>query len=302
MPEVDPFEDPEFRGKSEDLNTTSGLSRQALDTFVKDYNQGRMDTLKQMSDLMAGNLPIDPKGLDPSLGDLVEKLKSQQDAFVKVCTSLDPNFQYYPLKSPADNMNNASNKTTWDKIVARAQKVFGKDPAAAGKKLSEKAESETDTQKRKDENTVADLLKVGALYGSGLLAALFAAAKAKSGCYQYKPGVSSSTKLDCGSNEMSADNCNCTEDFATLQGLCPSVQSDQTCTPDGFRYSYQNYGIFDIVNSVIQVIGDDENKAAGSIQAVLDFLSKYGIYIVIGIVLLIAIQSIISLVKSFKNV
>ena len=298
----DPFEDPDFQSKSEELNTTSGLSRASLDNFVKSYKEGQTQILKEMSDLMAGNTPLDPRNVDASLSDLVEKLQGQQDAFVKVCKSIDPNFQYDTSKSPAENMNNAANKTTWDKIVARAQKVFGKDPQAAAKKLSEKSESETDTQKRKDESTVSDLLKTGALYGVGLLAALFAAAKAKSGCYQYKPGVSSSTKLDCGSNDMSADNCSCTEDFAILQGLCPSIANDQTCTADGYRYSYQNYGIFDIVNSVIQVIGGDVNSAAGSIQSILDFLSKYGVYILVGILLLMVLPMIMSLVKSFQQV
>jgi hypothetical protein len=295
---IDPFEEPSSREAAKEFSGKTSSARTSFDKFTENYEEAQKQAYAELSDIMSGDEPLSTK--TDSLKDLVDQLSTQKDAFVKLAKTIYPDFTYDDTKSPRENLENEQNKGFFDKLGDRLTKVFGKDLAKAAQKVDADNERETDTDKREKGKTLSDFLKSAGIAGASILAALFASAKAQSGCYQYKPGSGqTSNKLDCGSNKMNSDNCSCVEAFGDLQKLCPVITNDQTCPT--YQYSYKSVSIFDVINTVIEAAGKDTNDFAKTIQNIISFASKYGLYIVVGIALLIGLMFLIPFIKSLSS-
>jgi len=252
----------------------------ATNKYNSDYVDSVIKTRSALLDLLKPKFP-ELKDWDTNLSD-----RANVDNFKG--SNLDKSIQKYLT----DTFGDLDDKASLQKAIDRLNK------------LSEKA---TDGPKREGLSTMAKIL--GALLLNGLaiaggLLALFFAAQAKCGCYAYQPGVSQATKLDC--NKPDVDTCSCKAKFTDLQAMCSTIQDKQTCVEkppvegnDGnWIYVYRHYNLWDVLNDVIQAVGDEELKAGDSVKQVLDFFAKYGIWFFIGIAVIILLVIGVPIIKS----
>ena len=121
--------------------------------------------------------------------------------------------------------------------------------------------------------------------------------KEKSGCYVTKPMVLPNKKLNCSDSKELRTICNCPDAVNKLKKLCSDIDEEQTCA-EGYIYSYVKYtwidGLYDSVNALLKAAEDAENQA----WKILTFLTKYGLYIVLGLVLLFLLPKIIKIINA----
>ena len=286
--EFDPEELENLSKDSSDASTTSAGSTAKLTQQIGTSTEAAAEaSLKLQTSILNGDTPISSIN-DPALEQVKEKLEVQKDSTVTIINKYEITFKYDDTATPKANFDPA--KVNPDGFFGKIAKVF-KDKFGDSKESLQKAaddaqkESEKSTGAKKESSKtlaiVLGTLLSGGLTAAGILIALWFAAQAKSGCYRYEPGKGQeAVKIDCDSTAIDATICNCTGDWKTLIAACTATDfTTQTCAgkTDGdhdWVYVYRHFTIFDMINDIIQEVGNIENKAASSVSTILDFLAK----------------------------
>jgi hypothetical protein len=126
-------------------------------------------------------------------------------------------------------------------------------------------------------------------------------AQKDTGCYWIKTDVTGNgTELNCTQKKGLQTNCDCSSvDKLKNVNLC-DVDTTHTCDAK-YQYVYQQFDIYNEFNKVVGAIGEDAEDAGKLFQQVFDFFTKYGLWILIGVLLLIVLPMIISLARSFSS-
>ena len=83
--------------------------------------------------------------------------------------------------------------------------------------------------------------------------------------------------------------------------MCGNMPPTPNDCAANYQYLWINHNIWDELNKVVSGVGGDAEKAGALFQSIFDFITKYGMWFLIGLVALICIPLIISLVKSFTS-
>ena len=206
-----------------------------------------------------------------------------------------------------DPVKNPKNAKLLDNSAEYVQERFNiktqDDIAALSKKLEEKAAKEPNPTTREKLIKYAKIIGGLTILGgvlTGLIELFKHLADEKSGCFQLDVGSGKEdVKLDCGATAMSSTNCNCTgpDTFKILTGSC-GVTSDQSCAPTGtYRYIYRHYSAWDVFCDFVDTAVDDVQKSFDFLDNIGKFFTQYGIWIFLGLLILIGAPLIFSLIK-----
>lgn len=249
-----------------------------------------------------------PDSLQKDFQSRLDSLQKTVDELNKSLQKVDPNFKLKVGEDIQSQVNgtdttSTANRNVFQKMFDYIGKKFGNTP----KELSEKADEidkdadrDTDSKSRAGKKSMSSFLKNAAKLGlavGAIGAILEAMAKDQSGCYQINKTTGVSVKLAC-TGTVNEKNCNCTAPIDGLVAACPGVvSSDMTCV-NNYAYVYRQFNIFDELSKVIATVGSIGNEAVSIVQQVVNFFKKFGIWVIVGIVLLVLIPILISL---FKN-
>ena len=287
----------------------------STDQTFQDFNQDDVDAyLGRGGNGVASKIP-------ESLKASLDKLKSAAAESTKLAENIlktvDPRVSLtgnyitdFDTETQQGKINNSASKAVDDGVI---KKYAGDstDPNEIIKKLNDaadrfnkKADTETDPKKRYTWKTVATylggfLLVAGSIVGTifGILAAM---AKKDTGCYWIQSETAGNgTQLTCTQPNGLQTNCDCST-VVSLQAknMC-NVDISHDCAAK-YMYVYQQFDIFNEFNKVMSGIGGDAEKVGGLFQQAIDIFTKYGIWILLGVGLLILIPLFISLFKSFS--
>lgn len=287
---------------------------QTSETTYQDFDQDDIDTYLGRGN--AGDASKIPKSLQPALNELKAQLEVNRALAEKILQTADPNVKL------SGNFDNDTDDSAQGKINKAAMKAFddgmvkravgsSTDPKEIvdklnelGKKLDDKANKEPDPKKRSTLKTIAKyflgfVLTAGSVVG-GIVAGLYAMAKHDTGCYWIKTDVTGQgTELNCSTKNGLQTNCDCsTVDKLKSVNMC-DVDPTHNCDAK-YQYVYQTFDIWNEFNKVAGGAGADLEKGGALFQQIIDFFTKYGLWMIIGLVALIALPLVLSLFKSFS--
>lgn len=122
-----------------------------------------------------------------------------------------------------------------------------------------------------------------------------------SGCTRMQSGSEKSKILkSCKKDKELPNACNCPGDFDKLQSLCSEIKDDETCT-NGYTYKYVHLTWIDALSALIGGITDAAAAAAEGGLSIFKFLTKYGIYVAFGILLLFMIPQVIKIMSTIPR-
>lgn len=290
------------------------IGNKVADTIAGESEEAVKTTVAQLENLTGGEaIPATPS-ITPDVQSIIDATNARLTAMSEVITKLGGDFE--ALKSQVgkisiddafDSGKNPQNAKMLDNTGKYIQEKFNlktqDDIAALAKKIEEKAAKEPNPTTREQLWKAAKIFGALTLVGgvlAGLIELFKHLADEKSGCFQLDIGSGKEdVKLDCGSTAMSSTNCNCTsaDTFKILTDSC-GVTSDQTCAPTGtYRYIYRHYSAWDVFCDFVDTAAGDVQKSFDFLDNIGQFFTKYGIWIFLGLLILIGAPLIFSLIK-----
>ena len=321
--EFDPYKAFKAAGGDEAISSYKSASdklaskiTQITDEESQKFNQDDIDAYLGKGG--TGDASKIPEDIKPELDALKQAADASRDTAEKILRTIDPKVTLTGDFTADTDPNTESGKTNNAALKkfddAMVKKVVGGATDAAeqvkrlnakGKELNAEADKTTDPNKRSILRTLAKyflgfVLTAGTILG-GIVGALYAMAKHDTGCYFIKTDVTGvGTELTCKQPNGLQTNCDCsTVDKLQTLNMC-EVDTKNNCAAK-YQYVYQTFDIWNEFNKVAGGAGDDLEKAGALFQQVVDFVTKYGLWFLIGLAALIIIPLVISLVKSFTS-
>ena len=123
-----------------------------------------------------------------------------------------------------------------------------------------------------------------------------------SGCTRNKTGISETKLLTtCNKKDKSLPSaCNCPGDFDKLKSLCSEIKDNETCV-NGWDYKYVNLTWLDALSAIFNGIVNAAAAATEGGLSILKFLTKYGIYVALGLLLLFLLPQIIKIMSAIPK-
>lgn len=123
-----------------------------------------------------------------------------------------------------------------------------------------------------------------------------------SGCKQSKIGESESRLLKtCKKEDKSLPSaCNCPGDFDKLKSLCSEIKDNETCV-NGWDYKYVELTWLDALSAIFNGIVNAAAAATEGGLSILKFLTKYGLYVALGLLLLFLLPQIIKIMYAIPK-
>jgi hypothetical protein len=277
----------------------------------KEDDTTKQNTISQLVDGTNGSDISNPtQDVQNALGDLQKRVEAQ-DAIFKALGLDDVEGLKSDIasgKGVTSVLNKDSYKPFFKKLTDYLKSKFktDEDIARAAKESKDAADKETDPTKRSNFKRNAYILAgltIAGLTIAGLIELFIHLAKEKTGCYQLNVGSGKEeVKLDCQDNyNLSDDSCNCTA-LPALSAACTangsSIDGDK-CAPDGnYRYLYRHYSAWDVFCDFVDTAVDDLGAGVGAFASVLEFFTKYGVWILVGILLIALIPLVMKIIPS----
>jgi hypothetical protein len=273
---------------ADNIQKDTATDRASTINFTKSFANG---------DSVSGTITTDSETLVKAAQDLVDSLKPILEVFSKDPVNID-------VKGGIDQLQNDTNKSWFQKTIDYFKEKFNIKSDADLQKLAKDAEAKA--AKEPNPTTREKLLRQAKIFGGLTLVGLTIAgvielfkhlANEKSGCYQLHLGSGDEDiKLDCGTFAIDETNCNCdATSFTVLTTNC-GVDKADTCA-NNYKYIYRHYSAWDIFCDFVKTVADDAQKSFDFLANIGQFFTKYGIWIFLGLLILIVVPLIFSLIK-----
>ena len=297
-----------------DAAATDGIAvgNKVADNIASEGEAAAANTVAQLENLTAGEAITGTPTVDvqstidatnarlTAMSEVIGKLGGDFEALKGQVGKISIDESFDSVKNPKNaNLIDNTGKYFQDKFKIKTED----DIAALKKQYEELAAKEPNPTTRDRLWRAAKIFGALTLVGgvlAGLIELFKHLADEKSGCFQLDIGSGKEdVKLDCGSTAMSSTNCNCTgaDTFKILTDSC-GVTSDQTCAPTGtYRYIYRHYSAWDVFCDFVDTAAGDVQKGFDFLDNIGQFFTKYGIWIFLGLLILIGAPLIFSLIK-----